>query len=130
MLREWVAEDMEAMAEEMRRRSEKRVAVTSTDCLRELGMSERRLKMKQLNIRVVTWSMATFTTVSFLVCVSYGLIVPESFHMVQFLEITLPGFKWLSIGSFVIGLIESFLYGVYAGLVYTPIYNFYDKKWG
>ncbi len=50
--------------------------------------------------------------------------------MVQFLEITLPGFKWLTFGAFIIGLVESFLYGVYAGLVYTPIYNFYQGKWG
>ncbi len=84
--------------------------------------------MGQLNIRVVTWSIATFTSFSFVICVIYGLIVPESFHLVQFLEITLPGFKWLNIGTFLIGLIESFLYGVYAGLVYTPIYNFYTKK--
>jgi hypothetical protein len=82
-----------------------------------------------LNIRVLTWSLATFTTVSYIICVVYGLIVPESFHMVEFLEITLPGFKWLSIGSFLIGLVESFLYGVYAGLVYAPIYNFYQRKW-
>ncbi len=86
--------------------------------------------MNPLNIRVVTWSLATFTSSSFVLCVVYGLIVPESFHLVQFLEITLPGFKWLSVGSFLIGLVESFLYGVYAGLVYTPIYNFYNKKWG
>lgn len=85
--------------------------------------------MNQLNIRVVTWSLATFTLSSFIVCVLYGLIVPKNFHMVQFLEIALPGFKWLSIGSFFIGLAESFLYGAYAGLVYTPIYNFYNKKW-
>ena len=85
--------------------------------------------MRELNIRVLTWSLASFTLFTYLVCVVYGLIVPESFHMVQFLEIALPGFKWLSIGSFFIGLVESFLYGVYAGLVYTPIYNFYNKKW-
>jgi hypothetical protein len=36
-----------------------------------------------LNIRVLTWSLATFTTVSYIVCVVYGLIVPESLHMVQ-----------------------------------------------
>ena len=83
-----------------------------------------------LNIRVITWSLATFTTVSYVACVVYGLVVPETFHMAQFLEITLPGFKWLTVGSFVIGLVESFLYGVYAGLVYTPIYNFYQRKWG
>ncbi len=86
--------------------------------------------MNQLNIRVLTWSLATFTTFTYLVCVAYGLIVPETLHMVQFLEIVLPGFKWLTVGSFFIGLVESFLYGVYAGLVFTPIYNFYHKKWG
>ena len=86
--------------------------------------------MNQLNIRVLTWSLATFTTFTYLVCVAYGLIVPETLHMVQFLEIVLPGFKWLTVGSFFIGLVESFLYGVYAGLVFTPIYNFYNKKWG
>ncbi|MFQ5852169.1 MAG: DUF5676 family membrane protein [Candidatus Binatia bacterium] len=32
--------------------------------------------------------------------------------------------------GFVIGVIESFLYGVYTGLVYTPIYNFFNRKWG
>ena len=63
--------------------------------------------MGALNIRVVTWSLASFTSFSFVACVLYGLIVSESFHAVQFLEIVLPGFKWLSIGSFLIGLVES-----------------------
>jgi hypothetical protein len=40
--------------------------------------------MNPLNIRVVTWSLATFTSSSFVLCVVYGLIVPESFHLVQF----------------------------------------------
>ena len=86
--------------------------------------------MNQLNIRVVTWSLGVFTLFSYLICIAYGLIVPESLHMTQFLEITLPGFKWLTFWGFVIGLIESFLYGVYTGLVFTPIYNFFYEKWG
>jgi hypothetical protein len=69
--------------------------------------------MNELNIRVLTWSLASFTLFTYLVCVTYGLIVPRSFHMVEFLEIALPGFKWLTIGSFLIGLVESFLYGLY-----------------
>jgi hypothetical protein len=83
-----------------------------------------------LNIRVVTWSLGTFTLVSYLVCIAYGLIVPARLHMTQFLEITLPGFTWLTFWSFLIGVVESFLYGVYAGLVYTPLYNFFHHKWG
>jgi hypothetical protein len=86
--------------------------------------------MGVLNIRVVTWSLATFTLVSYLVCVLYGLVAPQSLHMHQFLEIALPGFKWLSFWRFLIGLAGSFLWGVYIGLVFTPIYNFFHRKWG
>ena len=81
-----------------------------------------------LNTKLVTYSLAAFTGFSFVLCVAYGLVVPESFHMHQFLENVLPGFKWLSIGSFLLGLIESILWGVYGGLVYSAIYNFFAKR--
>lgn len=50
-----------------------------------------------------------------LLCALYGLIVPESLHMSTFLEQILPGFEWLTAGGFVVGLVEAFLYGAYAG---------------
>ncbi|MGE5302680.1 MAG: DUF5676 family membrane protein [Alphaproteobacteria bacterium] len=50
--------------------------------------------------------------------------------MAGFLEMALPGFKWLTWSGFLIGLVESFLYGAYTGLVFAPIYNFYQRKWG
>ena len=81
-----------------------------------------------LNIKVVSWALATTTLISFLVCVSYGLATPESLHMHAFLEQVLPGFKWLTLPGFLIGLIESFLYGAYAGLVYVPVYNFFARR--
>ncbi len=83
-----------------------------------------------LNLKLVTWSLALFGAVSFVVCVLYGLIVPETLHMTGFLEAVLPGFRWLTVGSLFIGLVESFLYGAYAGLVFVPIYNMLAKRWG
>jgi hypothetical protein len=83
-----------------------------------------------LNIRVVTWSLSTFLLFSYLVCILYGLIVPERLHMTTFLEVTLPGFQWLTPGGFLIGLVESFLWGAYIGLVFTPTYNFFHRRWG
>jgi uncharacterized membrane protein YpjA len=83
-----------------------------------------------LNLKVVTWSLALFGAVSFVVCVLYGLVVPEPLHMTGFLESVLPGFRWLTVGSFFIGLVESFLYGAYAGIVFVPIYNLLSKRWG
>ena len=83
----------------------------------------------RLNLKVVMWSLGLFTSVSFILCVVYGLLVPEALHMKQLLLILLPGFTWLSLGSFVLGLVESFLYGVYAGLVYVPLYNGLRRRW-
>ncbi len=85
--------------------------------------------MHPLNWKVVTWTLGSFGALTFVVCVVYGLLVPKAFHTVQLLEMTLPGFKWLSFGSFVLGLVESFLYGVYTGLVFTPIYNYFSRRW-
>ena len=81
-----------------------------------------------LNIKVVSWALATTTAISFVVCVAYGLVMPETLHMHVFLEQVLPGFKWLTLQSFLIGLVESFLYGAYAGLVYVPVYNFFARR--
>jgi hypothetical protein len=83
-----------------------------------------------LNIKVVSWSLGTFAAVSFVLCVIYGLIVPQSLHSYQFLEAVLPAFKWLTFWGFCLGLVESFLYGVYVGLVFVPIYNFFWRRWG
>lgn len=83
-----------------------------------------------LNIKVISWSLATTALISFLVCLSYGLATPESLHMHAFLEQLLPGFKWLTLQGFFVGLVESFLYGAYAGLVYVPVYNFFARRVG
>ncbi len=82
-----------------------------------------------LNLKVVTWSLGIFTTVSFLLCVLYGLIMPSSLHSSSALEAVFPGFHWLTPGGFCLGLLESFFYGGYAGLVFVPIYNFFWRRW-
>ncbi len=83
-----------------------------------------------LNIKVVAWSLGIFTAVSFILCVIYGLIVPSSLHMASALEAVLPAFKWLTVQGFLLGLVESFLYGAYTGIVFVPIYNFLSRRWG
>ncbi|MCW5641477.1 MAG: hypothetical protein KIT63_05220 [Rhodoferax sp.] len=82
-----------------------------------------------LHMKVVSWALGITTLISYLVCVAYGLATPASLHMTGFLEQVLPGFKWLTWSGFLIGLVESFLYGVYAGMVYVPVYNFFKRRW-
>ena len=83
-----------------------------------------------LNIKTVTISLSLFLAISFVVCVLFGLLTPNEFHMSGFLQNVLPGFTWISWGSFFLGLIESMIWGLYIGLVYVPIYNFFKGKEG
>ena len=85
--------------------------------------------MHLLYWKPMAWSLGVFAALTFGVCVVYGLLVPKAFHMTQFLEIALPGFQWLSPGTFALGLVETFLFGAYAGLVYTPIHNFFARQY-
>ncbi len=81
-----------------------------------------------LCVKLWTWSLGVFSAVSFAVCVIWGLITPQALHMHVFLESVLPAFHWISIGAFALGLIESFLWGAYIGLVFVPIYNFFHRR--
>lgn len=83
-----------------------------------------------LKLKVVCWSLGLSAAASFIVCVAWGLVIPEKLHMHAFLELILPAFKWLTWWGFLLGLGESFLFGVYAGLVFVPIYNSINRRWG
>ena len=81
-----------------------------------------------LNWRVVTQSLSSFLAIMFALCVGYGLVVPARFHPSWLLEAILPGFTWLSVGSFVLGLIEAALYGAWAGVLYSALYNYFFRR--
>lgn len=81
-----------------------------------------------LHTKTVSWALGSWGAFSFVVCVLYGLATPQSLHMHGFLEQILPAFKWLTWWGFLLGLTESFLYGVYAGLVFCPLYNWFSAR--
>jgi hypothetical protein len=81
-----------------------------------------------LNWKVVTKSLSSFAAISFVLCVAFGLGAPRELHAGWLLEALLPGFKWLSIESFVLGLIESALYGAWAGILYSWLYNYFIRR--
>ena len=81
------------------------------------------LKVKTLSLTVALWAAITYT-----LCVIYGLLVPPQFHAAELLETVLPGFHWITFGSFLIGLAESFVYGAYTGLVFGLVYNTVQRR--
>ena len=63
--------------------------------------------IEMLNIKVVTWSLAIWTTFTFLFCVAFAMLTPQSLYMHALLLQVLPGFEWFSWRGFLVGLIES-----------------------
>lgn len=57
-----------------------------------------------LNIKLISWALGLWGAVTFVVCVIYGLVTPQSLHMHTFLEQVLPAFKWLTWWGFTHGV--------------------------
>jgi 2TM family of unknown function (DUF5676) len=81
-----------------------------------------------LNWKVVAKSLGSFAAISYVLCIGFGLLAPSRLHASWLLEAMLPGFKWLSLGSFVLGLIEASLYGAWAGVLYSTLYNYFARE--
>jgi len=80
-------------------------------------------------VRIVPIAMALggFIAISFVLCVLFDLWFPQ-FAMYPAWALLLPGFTWISWGSFFIGLAESFAYGWYIALLFIPLYNFMNSR--
>jgi len=81
-----------------------------------------------LRIKTVSLALGLTFAVSFVICILWGLLLPKQVHMHEFLQFVLPGFTWISFVSAALGLIESFLFGVYFGVIYVPIHNWLNRR--
>jgi 2TM family of unknown function (DUF5676) len=81
-----------------------------------------------LNWKVVAKSLGSFAAISYVLCIVFGLLAPSWLHASWLLEAMLPGFKWLSVGSLVLGLVEAILYGAWAGVLYSTLYNYFARE--
>jgi P-type Cu+ transporter len=75
-----------------------------------------------LSLSAVGQATSLLFSISFVLCVLVGLIVPAH-NMAALLQDLLSGFQWISWKSFFLGLIESYGYGWYVTLIWVPIYN-------
>lgn len=71
-------------------------------------------------------SLATFLAIINLACLALALIVPNSGLHAPWLQF-LPGFAWTWTGI-LIGFGENLAYGFIAGIIFAPIYNFFNDR--
>ncbi|MEX1138688.1 MAG: DUF5676 family membrane protein [Bacteroidota bacterium] len=80
--------------------------------------------MNKLRFKPVAGAVTIFGALSYVLCVVFDLIFPQ-WAMYQLWEILLPGFTWISWGSFFIGLVGIVVYGVYIAAVFVTVYNYF-----
>ena len=82
---------------------------------------------REMSIRALGMSLGIFLSITYILCISFDLLFPK-FAMYPVWIKLLPGFKWLSWQSFFLGLIETFVYGWYAAVIFVPLHNFFQRK--
>ena len=76
------------------------------------------------------WALSVFLLITYLLCVAFGLIAPDTFHMHEAWAPLLPGFDWLTWPGFFAGAIGSFLYGWYIAILGVPLVRYFRKRIG
>ncbi len=84
--------------------------------------------MKQgLSLVAVGHATSLFLAITFVLCVGFDLLFPAH-AMFQAWQKLLPRFHWLNLGSFFLGLLESYAYGWYIALIWAPLYNVFALR--
>lgn len=83
--------------------------------------------MEKLNIKVVALSLGVFLAVLYMLCILFDLFWPV-YDMRRAWSLLLPGFTWLTPSSFLLGLAESFIWGLLLGVIFVPIYNYFSDR--
>lgn len=92
-------------------------------------MTESKLTStaRRLSVFALGMSLGLFLAITFSLCVGFDLLFPH-YAMHGAWHDLLPGFVWISWGAFALGLIETFLYGWFAALVFGPLYNLFARR--
>ncbi len=90
-------------------------------------MNDVAQKHSSLSIVQVGWLASAFIVINYVLCIALGVIWPDWEMHRPWLQF-FPGFEWLTLTGFLIGLVESFLYGWYVAVIFVPLYNFFIAR--
>lgn len=69
-------------------------------------------------------TLSTLFLVTFAICLLLGFVATGP-NLHQLLSVLFPGFEWLDVGSILIGIFYSLIYGWYLAIAFTLIRRFY-----
>jgi 2TM family of unknown function (DUF5676) len=81
----------------------------------------------QIPIRALANSLGIFLALTFILCVGFGLLFPTATMYQAWLPL-LPWVSWISFPSFVLGIVETYVYGWYIALIFGVLFNFFARR--
>jgi len=84
--------------------------------------------MKTLHFWPVAWTLAVFAAVVFALEMLLGVLFPNWWVMQKQYEFLLPGFTFVTWGTFFLGLVEIFIGGFLTAVLFVPIYNYFAGR--
>lgn len=81
----------------------------------------------KISLKAAGLALGVLFSITYVLCVAWDLALPK-YAMYSVWAPLLPGFTWFSTGSFILGLVETFVYGVYGGTVFAFLYNYLIKE--
>lgn len=84
--------------------------------------------MKKLHFWPIAWTLSVSLTLIYILDVLAGLLFPNWYVMQRIWELILPGFTYISWGSFFVGLIEAFVGGFLTAVLFVPVYNYFTGR--
>jgi hypothetical protein len=91
-------------------------------------MVEANRSGQMIAVRPLGMALSAFLAISYILCIVGYLVLPGIPVKHEALSIFLPGFELLSWRTFLIGLLESYAWGWYVAVVFTPLYNLFSAR--
>ena len=83
------------------------------------------MKSQTLSFWPAFWAGGILAALTFTLDMVAGLLFPDWWVMHRLWEQLLPGFTFLTWGTFFLGLVESFVGGIYLAAVFVLLYNLF-----
>lgn len=91
---------------------------------------EKKLEVKSIMVRFKTLfiTLVLYVSLLFTLCLIYDLIVPTEYQMLNFWKLLIPGFRGLTFGNYLVGLLIIVVYSAYTSFIFSKTLNYFEKS--
>lgn len=81
----------------------------------------------RIPIQALAWSLGIFFAITYTICVIFDLVFPGQ-SMTSLWTPLLPWVDGISFGSYVLGVVETLIYGWFVALIFGTLFNFFAEQ--